>query len=180
MVVTLDVLPACALKVHVYWQQWDRHCTMSPRLYRDHYSSGLQWTGPSAGHWKRQPCTAKTRGCTSRNVFCVFCCCCCCRCSLEREAEMHHAAYGYRNGIVTNTPSEKWAQQGFFFFFSTSGPVGLQSTFESHENRTLNAAILCLTGCVSNNKQCISHVRTPLWSSEAQSAVHETLQLYAT
>ena len=34
MVVTLAVLPACALKVHVYWQQWDRHRTMSPRLYR--------------------------------------------------------------------------------------------------------------------------------------------------
>ena len=33
MVVTFDVLPACALKMHVYWQQWDRHCTMSPRLY---------------------------------------------------------------------------------------------------------------------------------------------------
>ena len=25
MVVTLDVLPTCALKVQVYWQQWDRH-----------------------------------------------------------------------------------------------------------------------------------------------------------
>ena len=59
MVVTLDVLPACALKVHVYWQQWDRHCTMSPRLYRDQYNSGLQWKGPSAGHWKRQPSLIK-------------------------------------------------------------------------------------------------------------------------
>jgi len=28
---------------------------MSPRLYRDQYSSGLQWTGPIAGRRKRQP-----------------------------------------------------------------------------------------------------------------------------
>ena len=66
------------------------------------------------------------------------------------------------NGILTNRPSDKWAQQGFFFFLSGSGPVGLQSTFESHENRTLSAAILCLTGCVSNNKKFVIFMSEPL------------------
>ena len=118
------------------------------------------------------------RGCTSRNIlFLLFFLV---AVHLEGRQKSTMQLMG-RNGIITNRPSDKWAQQGFFFFFSSSGPVGLQSTSESHEKRTLSAAILCLTGCVSNNKKCVSHVRTPLWyRSEAQSAVHETLQQYAT
>ena len=117
------------------------------------------------------------RGCTSRNIYFILFFV---AVHLEGRQKSTMQLMG-RNGIITNRPSDKWAQQGFFFFFSSSGPVGLQSTSESHENRTLSAAILCLTGCVSNNKKCVSHVRTPLWyRSEAQSAVHETLQQYAT
>ena len=128
----------------------------------------------SSGEWGE----GGGRGCTSRNIFFFFFFLVAVHLEGRQKSTMQLMG---RNGIITNRPNDKWAQQGIFFFFSSSGPVGLQSTSESDENRTLSAAILCLTGCVSNNKKCVSHVRTPLWyMSEAQSAVHETLQQYAT